>query len=370
MSRSIASRLGILLAATAMLAADASAQSCKVEDVHAEIERTGQRLRDMSTEWQPRLTARLRELAERRGWSVAETDARGRTVIEDAETSAMDARAADLLSALDRLADADQSGPSMCERLEQARTTASQLIEITAQRNAHAMARIDVALRPPVPPPQASPAPPAPPRQAAAPSPRPPSQPQPAPPTTSSWDARTETAPAPPPAVQTPPSDPSALGFSPEEIRAAGRGFFGTISAGLASVIDLAFQRYGRPTGYVLGDEGGGAFLAGLRYGEGRLVTKLQGERKVYWQGPSAGFDFGLAGSRVMFLVYNVEDQEELFQRFSGIDGSAYLVGGVGITFLKRGRIVLAPIRTGLGLRVGANLGYMKFTPRPSLNPF
>lgn len=166
------------------------------------------------------------------------------------------------------------------------------------------------------------------------------------------------------------PPDPGALGYSPEEINAAGRGVFGSISAGLASVIDFAFQKYGRPTGYILGDEGGGAFFAGLRYGQGRLVTKQQGERRVYWQGPSAGFDFGLAGSQVMFLVYNVDDQDQLYQRFTGVDGSAYLVGGVGITFMKRGKVILAPIRTGLGLRVGANLGYLKFTSSPSLNPF
>jgi hypothetical protein len=110
--------------------------------------------------------------------------------------------------------------------------------------------------------------------------------------------------------------------------------------------------------------------LAGLRYGEGRLVTKAIGERKVYWQGPSLGYDFGLEGSRVMFLVYNLRAPEEMFARFAGLDGSAYLVGGVGITFLKRGPMVLAPIRTGLGLRLGANVGYLKFTPEPRLNPF
>ena len=160
------------------------------------------------------------------------------------------------------------------------------------------------------------------------------------------------------------------LEFTVEEIRAAGRGFFGSLSAGLASVIEYAFQTYGRPNGYILGSEGGAALLAGLRYGDGRLVTKLGGERKVYWQGPSVGYDVGLAGSRVMFLVYNLERPEDLFARFMGVDGSAYVVGGVGVTFLKKGRIVLAPIRTGLGVRVGANVGYLKFTPERSLNPF
>jgi hypothetical protein len=167
-----------------------------------------------------------------------------------------------------------------------------------------------------------------------------------------------------------PDADPAYFEYSVEDIRAAGRGFFGSASAGLASVIEYAFERYGRPNGYVLGTEGGGALLAGLRYGEGKLVTKLIGERKVYWQGPSVGYDFGVAGSRVMFLVYNLHSPEDMFARFAGIDGSAYLVGGVGITFLKRGPLVLAPIRTGLGLRLGANVGYLKFTPQMSFNPF
>ena len=169
-----------------------------------------------------------------------------------------------------------------------------------------------------------------------------------------------------------PPRLPQAeeLEFTSEDIRTAGRGFFGSISAELAGVIEYAFQTYGRPNGYILGSEGGAALLAGLRYGDGRLVTKLAGEQKVYWQGPSVGTDFGLAGSRVMFLVYNLREPDELFARFIGVDGSAYLVGGVGVTFLKKGRLVLAPIRTGLGLRVGANVGYLKFTPQPSLNPF
>lgn len=160
------------------------------------------------------------------------------------------------------------------------------------------------------------------------------------------------------------------LEYSVEEVRDAGRGLFGSISAGLASVIEYAFQTYGRPNGYILGSEGGAALLAGLRYGDGRLVTKLTGEHKVYWQGPSVGYDVGLAGSRVMFLVYNLKEPDDLFARFIGVDGSAYVVGGVGMTFLKKGSVVLAPIRTGLGLRVGANVGYLKFTPERSLNPF
>jgi hypothetical protein len=135
-------------------------------------------------------------------------------------------------------------------------------------------------------------------------------------------------------------------------------------------VIEYAFRSYGRPNGYILGTEAGGAMLAGLRYGEGKLVTKFGGERKVYWQGPSVGFDFGLAGSRVMFLVYHLQQPGDLLTRFAGIEGSAYVVGGVGITFLKKGPLIIAPIRTGLGLRIGANVGYLKFTAQPKINPF
>ena len=392
---------GILTVAASALAvlagaAGAGAQGCKPDDVFAVIDSTGQRLREINGDAQPRLRAKLAELARKNGWSEAEIENKGRGVLDDEETRRLDQRASDLLAELDRLGDVDRGASSgVCERVEQARTKSAQLVEVSQQRATHVMARIDVALRP-APPPAASapPAPPVPPppiatgpavaptasvdpaaRQATAPR-------QKAPPAQSSaWETRTvrdaEAAPppAPQPAMSVPeamaaPPDPGSLGYSPEEIRAAGRGFFGTISAGLASVIDHAFQRFGRPTGYVLGEEGGGAFIAGLRYGEGRAVTKLKGDRKVYWQGPSAGFDFGLAGSQVMFLVYDIDDHEQLFQRFTGIDGSAYIVGGVGITYLKRGKVVLAPIRTGLGLRVGANIGYLKFTPVPSLNPF
>ncbi|MCB1510975.1 MAG: DUF1134 domain-containing protein, partial [Hyphomicrobiaceae bacterium] len=145
---------------------------------------------------------------------------------------------------------------------------------------------------------------------------------------------------------------------------------FGTLSAEIASIIEFAFSSYGRPSGYILGTEGGAAFLAGLRYGDGRLVTRRHGRSTIHWQGPSVGYDFGLAGSRVMFLVYNLREPQQLYKRFAGVEGAAYLVGGAGITFHKRGKIVLAPIRTGLGVRLGANVGYLKFTKNPSINPF
>ena len=159
-------------------------------------------------------------------------------------------------------------------------------------------------------------------------------------------------------------------GFSIDEINGAGHRFFGKITGGLASVIEYAFQRSGRPNGYILGEEGGGAFIAGLRYGEGTLYTRDAGTHRVYWQGPSIGYDFGAEGSKTMILVYNLRSPQDMYRTFGGVDGSAYLVGGVGITYLQSDHIVLAPIRSGLGLRLGANVGYLKYTQRPTWNPF
>jgi len=164
--------------------------------------------------------------------------------------------------------------------------------------------------------------------------------------------------------------EPAPGSYSSREILDAGHGFFGSISKGLASVVEYAFQKQGRPNGYILGQDAGGAFVAGVRYGEGTLYTKDAGTHRVYWQGPSIGWDAGAEGSKVMMLVYNLTDPEEIYQRFGGIDGSAYLVGGVGITFQKSGDVIVAPIRAGVGLRLGANIGYLKYTRRPTWNPF
>jgi hypothetical protein len=158
--------------------------------------------------------------------------------------------------------------------------------------------------------------------------------------------------------------------YSSREILETGRSFFGSVSKGLASVVEYAFKQQGRPNGYILGEDAGGAFVAGLRFGEGMLYTKDAGTHRVYWQGPSIGWDAGAEGSKVMMLIYNLRDPEEIYQRFAGVDGSAYLVGGVGLTFQKSGPVIVAPIRSGLGLRLGANIGYLKYTRRPTWNPF
>lgn len=158
--------------------------------------------------------------------------------------------------------------------------------------------------------------------------------------------------------------------FSPNEIRDAGHSFFGSVSKGLANVIEYAFQKQGRPNGYILGEEVGGAFVAGLRYGEGWLYTRDTGRHKVFWQGPSIGYDAGADGSKVMVLVYNLRDPYDIYRRFTGVDGSAYVVGGAGLTFQTWGDVVTAPIRSGIGLRFGASVGYLKYTRTPTWNPF
>ena len=174
-----------------------------------------------------------------------------------------------------------------------------------------------------------------------------------------------------PPAAYPPPQRQAGPEtFGPDELVSAGHKFFGNVSRGLASVIERAVSQWGLPNGYVLGEEGSGAFVAGLRYGEGTLYTKNAGDLKVYWQGPSVGFDWGGDGARTMTLVYNLPATNAIYQRFVGIDGSAYIVGGFGMTALTANNIVLVPIRSGIGLRLGANVGYLKFTPRATWNPF
>jgi hypothetical protein len=158
--------------------------------------------------------------------------------------------------------------------------------------------------------------------------------------------------------------------FSPDEILHEGHQFFGSVSRGLAEVVQKAVSRWGEPNGYILGQEGSGALVVGLRYGDGKLYTRNAGDRRVFWEGPSIGFDTGGEGARTMMLVYNLPATDAIYQRFAGIDGSAYFIGGFGMTALTANNIVVVPIRSGVGLRLGANIGYLKFTERATWNPF
>ncbi|MGE0565811.1 MAG: DUF1134 domain-containing protein [Pseudolabrys sp.] len=158
--------------------------------------------------------------------------------------------------------------------------------------------------------------------------------------------------------------------YSPGELVRTGHKFFGTVSRELAQLIERAVSRWGQPNGYILGQEGSGAFIVGLRYGDGTLYTKNAGDRRVFWEGPSIGFDYGGDGARTMMLVYKLPTTDAIYQRFVGLDGSAYFIGGFGMTALTMDNIVIVPIRTGVGLRLGANVGYLKFTPKATWNPF
>ena len=175
----------------------------------------------------------------------------------------------------------------------------------------------------------------------------------------------------PPPAPPSqPPSPPPTKQYSSNEIIDAGHRFFGSVSRDLAKIVEKAVSQWGLPNGYILGEEASGAFIGGLRYGDGTLYTRNAGDARVFWEGPSFGFDFGADGARTMMLVYNLPQTGAIFGRYHGINGSVYLIGGFGMTALTGNNIVVVPIRSGIGLRLGANLGWLKFTDSPTWNPF
>jgi len=158
--------------------------------------------------------------------------------------------------------------------------------------------------------------------------------------------------------------------YSGDELIQQGGEFFGSVAQGLASLVERATSQFGLPNGYILGEEGSAALFAGARYGEGQLYTRNAGQHQVFWQGPTIGFDVGGDGSKVMMLVYNLNAVNDILGRYPGIDGSAYVLGGLGMTVMKRENVVLVPIRSGVGARLGINVGYLKFTSEPTWNPF
>ncbi len=158
--------------------------------------------------------------------------------------------------------------------------------------------------------------------------------------------------------------------YTLQEVIDAGHGFFQTTSGHLAAAIEKVFSNRGQPNGYILGEEASGAFIGGLRYGEGVLYTKNAGDHKLFWQGPSVGWDYGADGNRTMMLVYNLPSVDTIYRRYFGVTGSAFLVGGVGVTVLTNSGVHLVPIRTGVGARLGVNIGYLKIRSTPRINPF
>ena len=157
--------------------------------------------------------------------------------------------------------------------------------------------------------------------------------------------------------------------YGAQEIIDAGHRFFGSTTGGLATLVEQIFAQHGLPNGYVLGEEGSGAIVGGLTYGEGTLYTKNAGDHQVFWQGPSLGIDYGANGTRTMMLVYNLPEVNALYKRYAGVSGSAYVIAGLGFHVLKNRDVLLVPIETGVGARLGVNLGYLKLTRRATWNP-
>lgn len=376
----------VMLAAVA--STSAFAQACTEEDFSKAVDGAGASLREFNAQNAPKLQAKLRQLKAAKGWSDAEFEEKSIDLLHDARIEDLDRQANEILTRIDTLG-ATTQGALDCSRLADLQAASSELLATMRAKSAYMLSRLDnlvegkpAQAQAQAAPPVQSQVPPQPQVQAAAPPPRtaaaapPPPKATPVVPRQPAWSTETRSEPA---AAELPPvADSSPLpgmpaqnedGYTIDEIREATRGFFGQLSTGLASVIEHAFKRGGRPTAYVLGQEGGGAFLAGLRYGDGTVYFRSGGSSKIFWHGPSIGYDFGASGSRTMFLIYNLKSPEDIYRRFTGIDGSAYLVGGVGITFLTNGEVVMAPIRSGLGLRLGANIGYVRFTPRQTWNP-
>ncbi len=159
-------------------------------------------------------------------------------------------------------------------------------------------------------------------------------------------------------------------GYTAQEIVSVAGNFFGGASEGLAKVIERVFAQQGKPVAYITGEEASGAIGVGLRYGRGALNYPDGGNMPIFWQGPSIGWDFGGNASKVFTLVYKVQNTQDLFQRFPGVDGSLYFLAGIGVNYQRAGEITLAPIRTGVGLRAGASVGYLHYTMKESWIPF
>ncbi len=384
--------------------AGAQAQ-CDERSFASQIDQTAQALRTLNRDSQTRFQERLDAIAKSRGLTDTQKIEIASNAMDDNKLSQFNGDIEELVAELDMLS-ATPKAEISCERLNELKRVREKLVAVMGRKSGFILAQLEAenaaaAPENPVPSivtkgdalPRASaqaqpsagaesatpgtswsvnltpaqPAKPNPQRTAAA-------QPtQPLPPRATA-PANEKVASLPPVTVDAAPLPASPAGYSVEEIRNAGEGLFGALTSEFAIVVNYAFKKYGQPNAYIIGDEGGGAFLAGLRYGDGSLFTRLNGASsgpvKIYWQGPSVGADIGATGSRALFLVYNLEDVKTLYQRFPGIDGSAYVAGGFGLTVYRNGNMLIVPIRTGLGLRLGASIAYLKFTERASLNPF
>lgn len=401
--------MAFIIAASPNLAA--AAEQCDAHAFGVQIDQTAQVLRMLNRESEKRFQERLAALAKVNGWSEAQKADKAAAAMDDSKLETFNGEIEQLVGQLDALNVTPKNDVS-CARLNELKSVNDRLVAVMRQKAGFILAELESqAASPPISPyPAAAPVqkPSDAPQMAAATAEQAPSSNvawsanvakalrQPAPSNAQQAKAAAPAAPAaqaaqaplqlrPAPQQQevaslTPPvSDalppPSAgSGYSMEEIRDAGQGVFGKLTSEFAIVVNHAFTTFGAPNAYIVGDEGGGAFLAGIRYGEGRLYTRVNGVEtgptSIYWQGPSLGADIGATGSRTLFLLYNLSDVSALYRRFPGIDGGAYVAGGFGLTVYRSKGVVIVPIRTGIGLRLGASVAYLKFTEYASLNPF
>lgn len=387
------------------LAQAAWAASCTKEDFARAVDQVGAALRKVNAESMPRIQAKMRQLKDKRGWPDEGFEERAYNALQDERIAQFDAQANDLLSKLDALGSFNPSSEADCARLQELNATSLELLATVKAKAAYSLSKLDQmqsdvpslgtpgAEPRPTATEEKAPPPAAPKTVAKAPLPEPKSEPKAAekkpaapPPKTAakepnppSWSTQTKSEPEraePPTLAPSPTGPPPAIlppeeeGYTIDEIKAASAGLFGKLSASMAAVIEHVFANSGRPRAYVIGEEGGGAFIAGVRYGSGTLYLREGGTQKIFWHGPSIGTDVGGDGSKTLFLIYRLRNPEQLYSNFTGIQGSAYFVGGVGATLTTNGEVVMAPIRSGLGLRLGANVGYIRFTPKATWNPF
>ncbi len=394
-----------------------AADQCDARAFGVQIDQTAQALRTLNRESEKRFQERLFTIAKTQGWTEAQKADKAAAAMDDGKLETFNAEIEQLVGQLDTLNVTPKNDIS-CARLNELKAVNDKLVSVMRQKAGFILAQLESeAARPPISPYSQTP-----PVAKSAQSPQLASAtPEETPPPNVPWSANVSKAlrspanvkatspgdtppnaqapkaataaeaplslrPAPPqqdnrvaslkPPMSDalPPATSSPTGYTPQEIRNAGVGVFGTLTSEFAVVMNHAFDTFGQPNAYIVGDEGGGAFLAGLRYGQGTVYSRVNGNEaapaSIYWQGPSLGADIGATGSRALFLVYNLDDTAGLYRRFPGIDGSAYVAGGFGLTVYRSGNMLIVPIRTGLGLRIGASVAYLKFTERASLNPF
>lgn len=381
MIRSIISAIALIIACLSGTLPAAHARTCTTEDFGAAVDRSGQNIRDLSQETQPKIRKLMARYAKANSITQPNFEEQVFEKLYDEKIAALDKKSSQLLIKIDRMGRGENKKLADCARLDEINQLSAELMNVMRTKSRYVISRLEQKLQKQDDETVAaksskqkkSPAKPSGVEHAD----KAKSKKQPA---EKKWAPQTKHNDAYVPPrnptengrqAATSPGDDGLPGYSIDEIRAATKGFFGTVSTSLASVIEHAFKTSGRPTAYVLGTEGGGAFMAGVRYGKGRLFMRdTPGYFDIYWHGPSVGTDFGASGSRTMFLIYAMKEPSQIYRAFTGLDGSAYFVGGVGLTLMKGGKIVLAPIRSGLGLRLGANIGYLRFTAEPTWNPF